>query len=70
MNRDIIKRMEDKFAQILEDRIRAVKKEVRAEMAYLEDKLMAQITLAESAIKNEMEKEMGAIKRSKRWKLV
>ena len=62
--------MEDKFAKILEDRIRAVKKEVRAEMASLEDKLMAQITLAENAIKNEMEEEMGAIKRSKRWKLM
>ena len=73
MKRDIIKRTEQKFAKIVEDRISVVKKEMRAEMASLEEKLKAQITLAENAIQTEMEEEMGAIKRSvgisvKNWK--
>ena len=41
-----LKKLEVKFAKSLEEQTRALKKEMRAEMTFLEDKLRAEIKLA------------------------
>ena len=53
MKEDLIKRMEVRLAKRLDHQMRVLKKEMSAEMAFLEDKLRA-----------EMEKEIAAVKKS------
>ena len=52
-----MKKLEIKFAERLEEQTRALKKEMRAEMTFLEDKLRAEITLVEEVISSEVERE-------------
>ena len=59
-----MKKLEIRFAERLEEQTRALKKEMRAKMTFLEDKLTAEITLMEDAMRRKMEEEISAVKKS------
>ena len=59
-----MKKLEIKFAERLEEQTRALKKEMRAKMTFLENKLTAEITLMEDALRSKMEEEISAVKKS------
>ena len=59
-----MKKLEIKFAERLEEKTRALKKDMRAKMTFLEDKLRAEITLMEEAMRSEMEEDISTVKKS------
>ena len=59
-----MKKLEIKFAERLEEQTRALKKEMSAKMTFLENKLTAEITLMEDALRSKMEEEISAVKKS------
>ena len=59
-----MKKLEIRFAERLEEQTRALKKEMSAKMTFLENKLTAEITLMEDALRSKMEEEISAVKKS------
>ena len=59
-----LKKLEIKFAERLEEQTRALKKEMSAKMTFLENKLTAEITLMEDALRSKMGEEISAVKKS------